>query len=58
MFVVQYCKRDRKVAESLWDHLDIPPSGRQVRRNLAVHGVIMDDNGFELAIEERRKFDA
>ena len=62
MFIVQYFRRDRMIREVTWGHLDIPPSCRQVRQNLAVHGadraIIMDDNGFELAIEERRKFDA
>lgn len=60
-FVIQYFSRDRMVGESIWD-LDIPPSCRQVRANLAGRradrALILDDNGFALMIEERQKHDA
>ena len=60
-FVVHYYSRERVIWESNWS-LDIPPSCRQVRAELAVlhaeRAVISDDNGFELVIEERQKYDA
>jgi hypothetical protein len=60
-FVIQYFSRESMVWETIWG-LDVPPSCRQVRANLAVHcadrAIILDDNGFELVIEERQKFDA
>jgi hypothetical protein len=60
-FVIQYYRRERMVWESTWD-LDIPPSCRQVRSNLTNHSadraVILDDNGFELIVEERQRLDA
>jgi hypothetical protein len=60
-YIVQYFRREKMVGESSWS-LDIPPSCRQIRCNFAVHdadkAIILDDNGFELIIEERQKFDA
>jgi hypothetical protein len=60
-FIVQYFSRERKVWESAWS-LDIPPSCRQVTSAMAIHdadrAVILDDNGFELVVEQRRRYDA
>jgi hypothetical protein len=60
-FVVQYFRHKRKVWEST-RALDIPPSCREVRSNLVKHdadkAIILDDNGFELIVEERQKYDA
>jgi hypothetical protein len=60
-FVIQYFRREKMIRQASWS-LDIPPPSGLVRSNFAVHdadkAVILDDNGFELTIGERRKFHA
>lgn len=60
-YQIRYFRRGTIVWETSWT-LDIPPSCRLVRSNLAIHdaerAIILDDNGFELIIEERQRFDA
>jgi hypothetical protein len=60
-FVIQYFRDDELVCESGWTP-DIPPSSRFIRSNFVAHdadrAVILNDSGFELIIEERRKLDA
>ena len=60
-FFIQYFRLGKMICETRWG-TDIPPSCRFIRSNFAVHdadrAIILDDNGFEVIVEERQKFDA
>jgi hypothetical protein len=61
VIVVQCFDHDRKIWESTWT-LDTPPSRHQAWSNLtdrdADEAIILDDDGFELFLKERQKYDA